>query len=217
MAKLLNVRGQMFYQMQGLTVLHVAVISCTYIYVNVLPSSVSRGGVLLVLRRVRDPERRCLRRMRTGEWLGSLFHLSRLSNERLRNTGRLPRPLDLDLRLRSEERDLDRLLLSADLDLFLLPVERLLDRLFLSVDLDLLLPRALGERERERLLRFGERDLERRILVRDLDCDRLRRVAERDRDLRRRAGDLDRRFFLSDGETDSLFLTGDLDLRKGKC
>lgn len=32
-----------------------------------LSSSVSRGGVLLVLRRVRDPERRCLRRMRTGE------------------------------------------------------------------------------------------------------------------------------------------------------
>lgn len=177
-----------------------------------LSSSVRRGGVLLVLRRVRDPDRRCLRRMRTGEWLGSLFHLSRLSNERLRNTGRLPRPLDLDLRLRSEERDLDRLLLSADLDLFLRPVERLLDRLFLSVDLDLLLPLALGERERDRLLRAGERDLERRILVRDLDCERLRRAAERDRDLRRRAGDLDRRFFLSDGETDSLFLTGDLDL-----
>lgn len=173
-----------------------------------LSSSVRRGGVLLVLRRVRDPERRCLRRMRTGEWLGSLFHLSRLSNERLRNTGRLPRPLDLDLRLRSEERDLDRLLLSTDL--FLRPVERLLDRLFRSVDLDLLLPRALGERDR--LFRGGERDLDRRIRVRVLECDRLRRAGERD--LRRRAGlrDLDRRFFLSDGETDSLFLTGDLDL-----
>lgn len=168
-----------------------------------LSSSVSRGGVLLVLRRVRDPERRCLRRMRTGEWLGSLFHLSRLSKERLRNAGRLPRPLDLDLRLRSEERDLDRLLRSPDLDLFLRPVERLLDRLLLSVDLDLLLPRALGERDL--LLRVGERDLDRRTLVRDLEHDRLRRAAERDR--RRRAGlrDLDRR-------TDSLFLTGDLDL-----
>lgn len=181
-----------------------------------LPSSVSRGGVLLVLRRVRDPERRCLRRMRTGEWLGSLFHLSRLSNERLRNTGRLPRPLDLDLRLRSEERDLDRLLRSPDLDLFLRPVERLLDRLFLSVDLDLLLPLVLGERVRDRLLRVGERDLDLRILVRDLERERLRRAAERDCDRRRRAGDLDRRFFLSDGETDSLFLTGDLDLRKGE-
>lgn len=168
-----------------------------------LSSSVSRGGVLLVLRRDRDPERRCLRRMRTGEWLGSLFHLSRLSNERLRKAGRLPRPLDLDLRLRSDERDLDRLPLSPDLDLFLRPVERLLDRLLLSVDLDLLFPRALGERDR--LLRVGERDLDRRILVRDLERDRLRLAAERD--LRRRAGlrDLDRR-------TESFFLTGDLDL-----
>lgn len=167
-----------------------------------------RGGVLLVLRRVRDPERRCLRRIRTGEWLGSLFHLSRLSNERLRNTGRLPRPLDLDLRLRSEERDLERLLLSTDL--FLRPVERLLDRLLLSADLDLLLPRALGERERRFLV--GDRDLERRILGRVLECDCLRRPVERD--LRRRVGlrDLERRFFLSDGETESLFLTGDLDL-----
>lgn len=177
-----------------------------------LSRSVSRGGVLLVLRRVRDPERRCLRRIRTGEWLGSLFHLSRLSNERLRNTGRLPRPRDLDLRLRSEERDRERLLLSPDLDLFLRPVERLLERLFLSVDLDLLLPRAFGERERDLLLRVGERDLDRRFLVRDLDLERLRRVAERERDFRRRAGDLDCRFFLSDGETDSFFLTGDLDL-----
>lgn len=173
-----------------------------------LSSSVSRGGVLLVLRRVRDPERRCLRRMRTGEWLGSLFQRSRLSNERLRNTGRLPRPLDLDLRLRSEERDLDRLLLSPDL--FLRPVERLSDRLLLSVDLDLLLPRGLGERDR--LFRVGERDLDRRVLVRDLECDRLRRAGERDLRLRAGLRDLDRRFFLSDGETDSLFLTGDLDL-----
>lgn len=173
-----------------------------------LSSSVRRGGVLLVLRRVREPERRCLRRMRTGEWLGSLFHLSRLSNERLRNTGRLPRPLDLDLRLRSEDRDLDRLLLSPDF--FFRPAERLLDRLFLSADLDLLLPRALGERDR--LFRGGERDLDRRILFRGLECDRFRRGAERD--LRRRAGlrDFDRRFFRSDGDTDSLFLTGDLDL-----
>lgn len=130
-----------------------------------LSSSVRRGGVLLVLRRGRDPERRCLRRMRTGEWLGSLFHLSRLSNERLRNTGRLPRPLDRDLRLRSVERDLDRLLLSTDL--FLRPVERLLDRLLLSVDLDRRLPRGLGERDR--LFRAGERDLDRRILVLDLE------------------------------------------------
>lgn len=175
-----------------------------------LSSSVSLGGVLLVLRRVRDPERRCLRRMRTGEWLGSLFHLSRLSNERLRNAGRLPRPLDLDLRLRSEERDLDRLLLSPDRDLFLRPVERLLDRLLLSADLDLLLPRPLGVRDL--LLRAGERDLDRRFLVRDFELERLRRAAERD--LRRRAGlrDLERRFLLSDGETDSLFRTGVLDL-----
>lgn len=175
-----------------------------------LSSSVSRGGVLLVLRRVRDPERRCLRRIRTGEWLGSRFQRSRLSNERLRNTGRLPRPRDLDLRLRSEERDLDRLLLSPDLDLFLRPAERLLDRLLLSADLDLLLPRPLGERDR--LLRVGERDLDRRALVRDFECERFRRAG--DLDLRRRAGlrDFDRRFFFSDGETESRFLTGDLDL-----
>lgn len=159
-----------------------------------------------MLRLVRDPERRCLRRMRTGEWLGSLFHLSRLSKERLRKTGRLPRPLERDLRLRSEERDRDRLLLSPDLDLFLRPAERLLDRLLLSVDLDLLLPRALGERDR--LLRAGER-----TLVRDLECERLRRAVERD--LRRRGGVLDRRFFFS-GETDSFFLAGELDLRKGE-
>lgn len=173
-----------------------------------LSSSVSRGGVLLVLRLVRDPERRCLRRMRTGEWLGSLFHLSRLSNDRLRNTGRLPLPLDLDLRLRSVERDLERLPLSPDRDLFLRPVERLLDRLLLSVDLDLLLPRAFGDRVLDRLFRAG--DLDRRVLFLDLERDRFRLVPERD--LRRRAGDLDRRFFLSDGDTDSLFLTGDLDL-----
>lgn len=161
-----------------------------------LSRSVSLGGVLLALRRDRDPERRCLRRMTTGEWLGSLFHLSRLSNERLRNGGRLPRPRDRDLRLRSEERDRDRLLLSPDLDLFLRPVERLLERLLLSGDLDLLLPRVFGERER--LLRAGERDLDRRFLVRDLEMERFRRVVERERDLRRRAGlrDFDRRFFL---------------------
>lgn len=177
---------------------------------NTLPSSVSRGGVLLVLRRVRDPERRCLRRMRTGEWLGSLFHLSLLSKERLRNTGRLPRPRERDLRLRSVERDLERLLLSPDLDLFLRPVERLLDRLPLSGDLDLLLPRAFGERDR--LFRAGERDLDLWLLCRDLDLDRLRRT---ERDLRRRAGlrDFERLFFFS-GETESFLITGDLDLRK---
>ena len=165
-----------------------------------------------MLRRVRDPERRCFRRIRTGEWLGSLFHLSRLSNERLRNTGRLPRPLDLDLRLRSAERDRERLLRSIDLDLFLRPVERLFDRLFLSGDLDLLLPRALGDRDR--LLRAGLRDLDRRVLFRNFEPDCLRRAAERERDRRRRAGDLDLRFFLSEGETDSLFFKGDLDLVK---
>lgn len=165
-----------------------------------------------MLRRVRDPERRCLRRMRTGEWLGSRFHRSRRSKERLRNTGRLPRPLDLDLRLRSEERDLERLLRSPDLDLFRRPVERLLDRLLRSVDLDLLLLRALGERDL--LLRAGERERERDRwdLPRDLERDRLRRALERD--LRRRVGLLDFRFFLS-GETD-FFLLGDFDLQKGK-
>lgn len=179
---------------------------------NTLPSSVSRGGVLLVLRRVRDPERRCLRRMRTGEWLGSLFHLSRLSKERLRNTGRLPRPLERDLRLRSVDRDLERLLLSPDLDLFLRPVERLLDRLPLSGDLVLLLPRVFGERDR--LFRAGERDLDLWVLCRDLDLDRLRRT---ERDLRRRTGlrDFERLFFFS-GEAESFLLTGLLDLRKGR-
>lgn len=106
------------------------------------------------------------------------------------------------------ERDLDLLPLSPDRDLFLRPVERLLDRLLLSVDLDLLLPRALGDRDLDRLLRAG--DLDRRVLFLDLELDRFRLVPERD--LLRRAGDLDRRFFLSDGDTDSLFLTGDLDL-----
>lgn len=172
----------------------------------------SRGGVLLVLRRVRDPERRCFRRMRTGEWLGSLFHLSRLSNERLRNTGRLPRPLERDLRLRSDERDLERLLLSPDLDLFLRPVERLRDRLFLSWDLDLLLPRAFGERDR--LFRAGERVRDLWVLGRDLDRERLRRA---ERDLRRRAGLRDfERFFFFSGETESFLFTGDLDLRRAQ-
>lgn len=180
-----------------------------------LSSSVSRGGDLLLLRRALDPERRCLRRMSTGEWLGSLFHLSRLSNERLRNTGRLPRPLDLDLRLRSEERerDLDLRLLSTDL--FLLPVDRLLDRLLLSVDLDLLLPLAVVERLRDRLFLVGDRDLDLRGLVRDLEWERLCRVAERERLVfRRRPGlrDFERRFFFSDGETDFFFFAGDLDL-----
>lgn len=172
----------------------------------------SRGGVLLVLRRVRDPERRCFRRIRTGEWLGSRFHLSRLSKERLRNTGRLPRPLERDLRLRSDERDLERRLLSPDLDLFLRPVERLLDRLLLSWDLDLLLPRAFGERER--LFRAGERVLDLWVLGRDLDRERLRRA---ERDLRRRAGlrDLERLFFFS-GETESFLFAGDLDLKRAQ-
>lgn len=175
-----------------------------------LPSSVSRGGVLLVLRRVRDPERRCLRRMRTGEWLGSLFHLSRLSKDRLRNTGRLPRPLDRDLRLRSDDRDLERLLLSPDLDLFLRPVERLLDRLLLSGVLDLLLPRVLGERDR--FFRAGERVLDLWVLCRDLERERLRRA---ERDLRRRAGlrDLERLLFFS-GEAEFFLFAGDLDLKK---
>lgn len=149
--------------------------------------------------------------MRTGEWLGSLFHRSRRSKERLRNTGRLPRPLDRDLRLRSDERDLERLLLSPDLDLFLRPVERLLDRLLLSWDLDLLLPlRAFGERDR--LFRAGERVLDLWVLPRDLDRERLRRA---ERDLRRRAGlrDFERLFFFS-GVTESFLFAGDLDLRK---
>lgn len=175
-----------------------------------LPSSVSRGGVLLVLRRVRDPERRCLRRMRTGEWLGSLFHLSRLSKERLRNTGRLPRPLERDLRLRSDDRDLERLLLSPDLDLFLRPVERLLDRLLLSGVLDLLLPRVLGERDR--LFRAGERVLDLWVLCRDLERERLRRA---ERDLLRRAGLRDfERFFFFSGDGESFLFAGDLDLKK---
>lgn len=90
-----------------------------------------------------------------------------------------------------------------------------MDRLLLSADLDLLLPRAAGERVRDRLLRAGERDFDLRILVRDLERDRLCLTPERERlDRLRRAGlrDLDRRFFLSDGELESLFLTGDLDL-----
>lgn len=93
-----------------------------------------------------------------------------------------------------------------------------MDLLLLSIDLDLLLPRALGERVRDLLLRAGERDLDRRILVRDLEDERFRRVVERERDRRRRPGlrDFDLRFFLSDGDRDALFLTGDLDLMRGK-
>lgn len=45
-----------------------------------IPSSVSRGGVLLTLRRVLEADR-LLRRMRIGEWLGSRFQRSRLSKE----------------------------------------------------------------------------------------------------------------------------------------
>lgn len=85
------------------------------------------------------------------------------------------------------------------------------------MDLDLLLPLALGERVRDRLLRAGERDLDLRILVLNLEPERFRRVLEREWDRRRRPGlrDFDRRFFLSGGDTD-FFLTGDLDLRRGK-
>ena len=168
---------------------------------GVLPRSVSRGGVLLPLRRERDPERRCLRRMSTGEWLGSLFHRSRRSKERLRNAGRRPRPLERERRRRLGERECER---------FRRPAERLLDRLGV---LDRLRARPAGERLR--LLRAGERDLDRRVLARDLERDFRRRAAERERLARRRwAGlrDLERRFLRSGG--DAFFLTGDLDLKR---
>lgn len=89
-------------------------------------------------------------------------------------------------------------------------MERLLDRLLLSVDLDLLLPRPLGDRVLDLLLRAG--DLDRRVLALDLELERFLLVVDLDRRLRAGLRDLDLRFFLSDGDTESLFLTGDLDL-----
>lgn len=60
-----------------------------------------------MLRRVLEVDL-LLRRMRTGEWLGSRFHLSLLSKERPRNTGLLRREADRDL--------LDRECLARDFD-----------------------------------------------------------------------------------------------------
>lgn len=62
-------------RIKGPSLLHRCTSQCVH-----LPSSVRRGGVLLVLRRVLEVDLR-LRRMRMGEWLGSRFHRSRLSKE----------------------------------------------------------------------------------------------------------------------------------------
>lgn len=112
----------------------------------IIPRSVRRGGVLLVLRRVREVDL-FFRRMRIGEWLGSRFHRSRRSNERLRNAGLRCRELERDLLERDRrfrvvdrerdrlflpgERDLERLPSSLDFDLFLLAGDRDFERLFL--------------------------------------------------------------------------------------
>lgn len=114
-----------------------------------------------------------LRRIRTGEWLGSRFHRSRLSKEWPRNTGLLRRDAEgdlLDRECRVLDRERDRLFLAGDrdfdrlpfsglFDLFLRGGERDLDRLFRAGDLDL-----------DRFL-LGDLDFERLVLVRDLDLD----------------------------------------------
>lgn len=101
-----------------------------------------RGGVLLELRLDLEVDL-LLRRIKMGEWLGSRFHLSRLSNDFPRNTGLLRRDIERDLLVR---------------------VCRALDR-----DLDLLF---LGERDLDLLFRAGDLDFD-RFLLGDFDFERL--------------------------------------------
>lgn len=159
-----------------------------------LPSSVRRGGVLLVLRRVCD-EDRFLRRMRTGEWLGSRFHRSRPLNLCAPNPP--PRLLreperDLDLLFRPDERDLERLRRPGerDFDLFLLG-DLDLERFVRVLDLD-----------RDFFLRGGVLDFF--FLLREDDLDFL--LFTGDFDL-----DLDFRFLEVDLER---FLSGELDVER---
>lgn len=175
-----------------------------------LSSSVRRGGVLLELRRGREVDL-LLRRIRTGEWLGVRFHLSR------RSSGKpllLRRELDCDL-LDRERRALDR-------DLLLLAGERDFERLLLSADLDLLL--RAGDRDFDRFFLVGDLDLD-RFLLGDLDCECLALILDLERNLRFLPadfdldrlfleGDFDLDFFLRlrDGDLDFLFLVGDFDL-----
>lgn len=143
--------------------------------VTCLPSSVSRGGLLLVSRLVRAGDR-FLRRMRTGEWLGSRFQRSLWLSWWLPNA---PLPLrreperDLDLfDLRAGDRDLDRFLF-GDLDF-----ERLFRVLDLDRDFFFLVPdfeRDLFLRDGvlDFLLRLGDEDLDFLFLPGDLDLDLL--------------------------------------------
>lgn len=195
-----------------------------------LSSSVSRGGVLLVLRRGRDPERRWLRRMRTGEWLGSLFHLSRRSRDPLRYAGLLTLPLERDLRLRSEERDRDLRRRPGDLlrERLPRPVERLRERFLRPGDLLLERLPLAGERLLERLPLAGDLLFDRLLLdlfplpgerlfdrlLRSVDLERLlppRAAAERLRERLFLAGerDLDLRVLVRDLEEERLRRAGD--------
>lgn len=88
-----------------------------------------RGGVLLELRRDLEVDL-LLRRIKTGEWLGSRFHRSRLSKDRPRNAGLLRRETERDLL------DRDRRALDRERDLLFLAGERDLDLLFRVGDLD---------------------------------------------------------------------------------
>lgn len=127
-----------------------------------LSSSVSRGGLLLVSRLVRAGDL-FLRRMRTGEWLGSRFQRSLWLSWWLPNA---PLPLrreperDLDLfDLRAGDRDLDRFLF-GDLDF---------ERLFRVLDLDRDFFFLVPDVERDFFLRDGVLDFLLWPGVEDLD------------------------------------------------
>lgn len=139
-----------------------------------------RGGVLLPLLRVCDVDR-FLRRMSTGEWLGSRFHRSRPLNRCAPNPPllRLEPERDLDLLFRPEERDLERL-------------------------------RRPGERDFD-LFFFGDLDLERFDRVLDLDRDLLLREGVLDFFFLLREDDLDFLLFSGDFDLDFRFLDPDLE------
>lgn len=126
----------------------------------IVPSSVRRGGVLLPLLRVCDADR-FLRRMSTGEWLGSRFQRSRPLNRCAPNPPllRLEPERDLDLLFRPEERDLERLRR---------PGERDFDFFFLG-DLDLERFDRVLDLDRDLLLREGVLDFF--FLLREDDLD----------------------------------------------
>lgn len=164
-----------------------------------LPRSVRRGGVLLELRLVCD-EDLFFRRMSTGEWLGSRFHLSRPLNRWALNPLLRREPeRDRDL-LRPEDLDLDRLLRR--------PGERDLD-LFLFGDLDLERFDRVLDLDRDFFFREGVRDFF--FLLRDEDLDFFSLAGDLDFDLRFFEVDLEERFLTGEPDVERLLLLGDLE------